>query len=60
MSIIDATELNVFEFWKLLHDAVVWNCSNTESGREYLENAYIYNQTEPDRDKLRSQISKRR
>lgn len=45
--------LNIFEFWGYLHDAAVWNLSRTESGRDYLEKAYINSQTEPDRESLR-------
>lgn len=53
MSIPDTEELTVFEYWGFLHDAVVWNCSRTTEGREYLENAYNYAQTKPDRETLR-------
>lgn len=41
-------ELSIFDFWRYLHDAVVWNCNETEEGRKYLENAYNYKQTKPD------------
>ena len=53
ISIPDTGELDIFTYWGLLHDAVVWNCNRTEKGREYLENAYIYAQTEPDKATLR-------
>lgn len=53
ISIPDTNELDVFTYWGLLHDAVVWNCNRTTDGREYLENAYNYAQTKPDRDALR-------
>lgn len=46
-------DLEVFDYYGYLHDAVVWNCSKTESGKEYLEEAYTHSQTEPDREKLR-------
>lgn len=46
-------ELDLFEYFGYLHDAVVWGCSRSEAGREYLENAYYYQQTEPDREALR-------
>ena len=45
-------EYDIFEFFGYLHDAVVWNCSKSEQGREYLENAYHYGQTKPDRKAL--------
>lgn len=45
--------MDVYTFWGLLHDAVVWALDKTAEGREYLENAWYYEQTEPDRDALR-------
>lgn len=53
ISIPETGELDTFTYWGLLHDAVVWNCDKTEKGKEYLENAYNYAQTEPDRAALR-------
>jgi hypothetical protein len=58
ISIPDTENLEIFEFWGLLHDAVVWNCNKTEHGREYLENAWIYAQTKADRNALRVEIGK--
>jgi len=48
--------LEIFEYYGYLHDAVVWNCNKTESGKEYLEKAYLHAQTEPDRSELRKYI----
>lgn len=45
-------DLTVFEFWALLHDAVVYNCQQTESGKKYLEQCWAHDQTEPDRNAL--------
>lgn len=42
-------EVGVFDFWRYLHDAVIWNCSQTEKGEEYLRNAYNYAQKKADR-----------
>ena len=42
-------QLEIFDYWQYLHDAVVWNCSKTEQGRDYLEKAYMLKQTEPER-----------
>lgn len=44
--------LDIFDYFGYLHDAVVWNCEKTVQGREYLENAYYYGQTKPDRKAL--------
>jgi hypothetical protein len=48
ISIQDVLELSILEFYLLLHDAVVWNLSQTEEGRKYLDRAWILRQTEPD------------
>ncbi len=47
-------DMEIFGYYGYLHDAVVWNCSRSEAGKEYLEKAYNHSQKEPDRDKLRS------
>lgn len=47
-----AEELDIFEYFGYLHDAVIWNCNKTDAGREYLENAYFNSQTKPDRKAL--------
>jgi len=49
----EVQNLSIFEYFGLLHDAVVWNCSKSEKGLEYLENAWNYSQTSPDRNQLR-------
>ena len=49
----EVSEFDVFTFWGLLHDAVVWSLGRSKEGREYLENAWYYEQTEPDRAALR-------
>jgi len=51
-------ELEVTEFWLLLRDAVVYNCQQTEEGRDYLEKCWLTDQTEPDRDALRKYFKK--
>lgn len=49
-------DLGIFDYWGYLHDAVVWNCGRSDAGKEYLENAYYYQQTEPDRKALRAKF----
>ncbi|MBQ6250165.1 hypothetical protein [Ruminococcus sp.] len=46
--------LEVFDYYGYLHDAVVWNCSRSEAGRDYLEDAYMHSRTEPDRAALKN------
>lgn len=53
LSFSEVESLDIFTFWGYLHDAAVWNCNKTESGREYLEKAYTHSQKEPDRVALR-------
>ena len=52
-------ELSIFDFWRYLHDAVIWNCGESEEGRKYLENAYNYKQDKPDRSGLSELLSTR-
>lgn len=53
ISIPDTEKLDIFEYWGFLRDAWIYNCNQTESGREYLENAYYYSQEKPDKSALR-------
>lgn len=45
-------EFDVFTFWTLLHDAVVYNNSQTQDGRKWLRNAWRLTRTAPDVKKL--------
>lgn len=49
-------ELEVFEYWLLLRDAVIHKYLQTEEGREYLENCWTIEQTKPDRQSLREKM----
>jgi len=51
-------DMEVFEYWLLLRDAVIYNYMQTEDGREYLENCWRMEQTEPDRGALRNKFKK--
>lgn len=53
MSFKELEKLSCFDLWYLLSEAVIYNCEQTEKGREYLENAWILEQTRPDRKRLR-------
>ncbi len=41
--------LDIDEYMLLLRDAFIYNMSNTKEGREYLEEAYAYEQIEATR-----------
>lgn len=51
-------EMDVFEYWLLLRDAIIYNYMQTEKGQEYLENCWRIEQTEPDRESLRKKIKR--
>lgn len=59
ISIPDVYELDIFSFWALLHDAVIYNRSKTKQGRQWLKNAWRLTQTEPDDEAIAQEISKR-
>ena len=48
--------LSVLDFFGYLHDAIVWNCEKSEAGKEYLSEAFDYEQTEPDRNAIRAKM----
>lgn len=48
-------EVGIFDFWRYLHDAIIWNHSDPED--KYLENAYNYQQTKADRSGLQELMS---
>lgn len=54
MSFSEVWKLPITDFWKLFHDAIVWNYSRTAEGIDQLEHAKTISATEPDRDKLNS------
>lgn len=58
VSILDTDELDVFTFWALLRDAIIFNRSQTKDGRKWLKNAWRISQTEPQTEKLHRKIGK--
>lgn len=58
MSILDTDEMDVFIFWALLRDAVIFNRAQTKEGREWLHNAWRLTRTAPEDDKLRKKYGK--
>ena len=45
-------ELDVFTFWALLRDLVIYNKNQTKEGRTWLKNAYRLTRTAPETEKL--------
>ncbi len=58
ISMLEVEELDLIEYLFFLREAVIYNCSQTEDGREYLRNANRLEQTSPDRKKLREKYGK--
>lgn len=51
-------DLDMDEYLYYFRDAFIHNMNKTEEGRKYLENAYFYKQTKPDRKRLRDKFGK--
>lgn len=58
ISILEVDELDLIEYLFFKREAFIYNCSQTEEGREYLRNAKRLEQTSPDRKKLREKFKK--
>ena len=58
LSFAEIEELPIDTYFLLLRDAFIYDKSKTEEGREYLENGWILEQTEPDRNSLREKFGK--
>lgn len=52
LSFREIDSLNVFEYWQYLRDAILCELKKTPGGREMMEEAYCFEQTEPDREAL--------
>lgn len=58
VSILDTDEFDIFTFWAMLRDAIIFNRSQTKEGRKWLKNAWRIRQTEPETEKLRQKAGK--
>ena len=56
ISVIEVQELDLVEYLFFLREAFIYNCSQTDEGREYLRNAKRLEETKPDRQKLREKF----
>ena len=52
MNIIETERLGVFTWYRLLRDAVIYRLAQTDEGVKKLREAWYYEQSEPDLDKL--------
>lgn len=51
-------DLDIIDYLVYRRDAFIWRLEQSEEGREYLDNAYRMEQTEPDRVELRKKYGK--
>lgn len=56
LNILEVEELDIFDYWQYRRDAFIYKMSQTEEGKEYLDNAWRLEQVEPDRKSLRDQF----
>lgn len=52
-------DMEVFEYWLLLRDAVIYNQMQTEEGNKYLDNCWRMEQTKPDRKAIRKKMGRK-
>ena len=55
----EVEELEYFTYLGYLRDAFIFTMNKTESGQEYLDNAWQLEQTEPDRASLRQHFGRK-
>lgn len=58
LNFINIGNLDVFDYFSILRDAVIYKYMQTEEGREYLDKCFILEQTKPDRKRLREKFGK--
>lgn len=56
LNMLEIQELDYFDYLQYRRDAFIYNLNQTEKGKEYLDNAYRLEQTEPDKKTLRDQF----
>jgi hypothetical protein len=56
LNMIEVENLDCMLYLSYRRDAFIYKLSQTEKGREYLNNAYRLEQTTPDRKSLRDQF----
>ena len=59
ISMLEVEDLDLIEYLFFKREAFIYNCSQTEKGREYLRNANRLEKTSPDRQKIREKLKKR-
>lgn len=52
--------MDYIDYLQYRRDAFIYKLSQTKDGKDYLDNAYRIEQTEPDRKELRKNFAERR
>lgn len=58
LNFVQIGELNFLQYLEWRKDAYIRKLEQTETGREYLDNAWRMEQTEPDRKSLRQKLKR--
>ena len=56
MSIPEVLALDIVEYWQYYRDGYVHRLNQTGPGREYLEQCWLMEQTQPDREALKAKF----
>ena len=56
LSMVEVEKLDLVAYLSYRRDAFIYELSQTDKGKEYLNNAYRLDQIEPDRKSLRDQF----
>lgn len=58
LSFLEIGQLNYLQYLVWRRDAFIHRMSQTEAGQDYLDNAWRWEQTKPDRAALRAKLGK--
>ena len=58
ITLFEVIDIDVFTYWYLLREAVIYQYSQTEEGQKYLNNCWRIEQTEPEKETLRAKFGK--
>lgn len=58
ISLFAVLRLDIFSYWALLRDAVIYNRAQSAAGRKWLKNAHRLTLTEPDVESLQAFIER--
>lgn len=59
LNILELLDLNYYDYLLLRRDAFIYWLSQSQAGLEYLDKAWVFEQTEPDRAALRAAFGRK-